>query len=161
MNTQPTIIRKHWFGLVVVLLIGLLVEATLVLAMYTFYYQGALTLNLYIALSAVLVVVLLATVVVAYVYRLSNIVLANEGIAITNWSTLFFSRTAVCEWSQVQDVTATQDGVFAQLLGFGTLLIQTAGTERNLKMTMVPRVQHWRSYVEAQAASAPTITQAA
>lgn len=154
----PTVIRKHWFGLVVIVLAALIVELALVLAMVTMYDQGSLTPNLYAFLGTIMIVVLLIDLVTAYVYRLSSIVLTDAGITIANWQTLFFSNTAVCEWNQVEDVQAKQGGVFAQILGFGTLLIQTAGTQTNITMTMVPRVQYWRSYIEKKAAEAPTLT---
>ncbi|RAN77997.1 hypothetical protein B5P43_18370 [Bacillus sp. SRB_336] len=158
MQAQPTIIRKHWFGLLVVLVAGLVVELAFVLAMTAMFDQGTLTPNNYAFLGTVMIIVLLIDLVVAYVYHLSNITLTDAGITVTNWSTLFFSITAVCEWNQVEDVMAKQGGVFAQLLLFGTVLVQTAGTERNLRMTMVPRVQYWRSTIEAKATATPTLT---
>jgi len=158
MQAQPTIIRKHWFGLLVILLTGLVVELAFVLAMTAMFFQGTLTPNLYAFLGTIMIIVLLIDLVVAYVYRLSSIVFTENGITITNWQTLFFSNTAVCEWNQVEDVMAKQGGVFSQLLLFGTILVQTAGTERNLKMTMVPRVQYWRATIEAKATTTPALT---
>ncbi|BAS17602.1 hypothetical protein AHiyo8_59050 [Arthrobacter sp. Hiyo8] len=158
MQGQSTIIRKHWFGLAVILAAGLAVELALVLAVAVTFHQGQLTPNVYAFLGVIMVVVLLADLVTTYVYRLSSIVLTDAGITITNWQTLFFSNTAECEWNQVEDVNAKQGGVFAQLLGFGTLLIQTAGTQNNITMMMVPRAQYWRATIEAKAAATPTLT---
>ncbi|MGO4470359.1 hypothetical protein AB4Y95_00270 [Arthrobacter sp. M-10] len=158
MQGQPTIIRKHWFGLAVILVAGLVVELALALAIVVALHQGTLTPNLYAFLGVIMVVVLLADLVTAYVYRLSSIVLTATAITVANWQTLFFSNTAVCEWNQVEDVNAKQGGVFAQLLSFGTLRIQTAGTQNNITMTMVPRVQYWRATIEAKAAATPTLT---
>ncbi len=156
MTTQPILIRKHWFGLFLIYLSGFLAVALILGAMYVLILQGTMSVQLYATLSVILVIILLATLVSAYVYRLSSIVLTDVGMTVTNWNSLFFSNVAVCEWKQLQDVDVKKGGVFSQVLDYGTLLVQTAGTERNLEIPMIPRVEHWRDYIAATADAAPT-----
>ncbi|MET4003880.1 membrane protein YdbS with pleckstrin-like domain [Arthrobacter sp. UYCu511] len=154
MNTQPTVIRKHWFGLLVILLIGGAVMGLIAGLMTIFYYQSALTLTLYVVLSVVLVTVLAATVVTGYVYRLSFMAITDSQLEFTNWYTLFYDSQSVCEWRNIEDVNVKRGGIFAQILGFGTLLVQTAGTQNNLTMTMVPKVEALRNELASRADAA-------
>lgn len=125
---------------------------------FIFYYQGTLTLTIYIALSTVLVTVLAATIITAYVYRLSFIAITDDQLEITNWYTLFYDSQTVCEWNQVEDINVKRGGIFSQILGFGTLLVQTAGTQNNLTMTMVPKVESLRNEMATRADQATTKT---
>lgn len=81
------------------------------------------------------------------VYSLSSITLTTAGISVTYWATLFHRQVLDTEWSDVEDVSAVTSGIFAQLLDFGTVNVQTAGTRQNIRMTMVPNAEYWRQVI--------------
>jgi membrane protein YdbS with pleckstrin-like domain len=99
------------------------------------------------------------TVTQAYVYTLSRIVMDGAEMRVINWPTLFYSNVAVCEWREVQDVDVRKGGIFSQIFDYGTLFVQTAGTERNLRIPMIPNCEHWRDYIAQQADQAATPVQ--
>ena len=52
--------------------------------------------------------------------------------------TLFFTKTSVLGLANIEDVTAIRKGVFAHLLDYGTLNIETAGEQENFKFKYCP-----------------------
>jgi uncharacterized membrane protein YdbT with pleckstrin-like domain len=51
---------------------------------------------------------------------------------------LFIRKISRLSFSNVEDVTAEQRGILASIFNYGTLLIQTAGTEDNFEFKYCP-----------------------
>jgi hypothetical protein len=150
-DAAPIVIHKSAFGLFLIWLVGFALTALLILAAAA----AAATKAAYIY-GAIAGVVLVATIIQAYVYNLSTVVLTATALRFTNWITIAYSNAAICEWRQVTDVDVKKGGIFSQLGDFGTLLVQTAGTERNLRIPMIPNVERVRDLIAAQADAAVT-----
>lgn len=156
MNTAPIIIHKHPVGLFLIALAGIGAISLLLGITSSLFTQGQLTVQLYLLVVVAFVAIVLSTVVSLYVYNLSTITLTTESVDVSNWRSLFQDSAGTTEWRNIQDVTAKKNGILSFIFDYGTLTIQTAGTEDNLVLPMVPRIEYWRSYVEKLANDAKT-----
>lgn len=66
-------------------------------------------------------------------------IVTDEALQVADWRSLTSERAAVTEYRYVEDGDANVSGIFGMLFGYGTLYVQAAGTERNLKLTMALR----------------------
>jgi len=148
MQQLPATISKHWFGYVIIVGAGLLIAGLLGVASYSFYVNG-LALELFAFTFFFAVVVLLLTIVQIWVYSLSYVELAEEGLHVVNWRTLFVKTDVTTEWERVQDVSVATGSAWALLFNYGTLVIQTAGTAQELRMTMIPDAEYWQALIQA------------
>jgi hypothetical protein len=87
-------------------------------------------------LSAVLVVLILF--VATYVYRQSRLLVTDRSLVQIVQKTLFIRRVSRLSMSNVEDVNEEQRGVLASIFNYGTLTVQTAGTEDNFVFTLCP-----------------------
>jgi hypothetical protein len=142
--TLPITIRKSFVGFVAIYLAGGSLSVALALA--AIYLQAAQP-DLALIMIVVSMVAGIGTLVQSYVYNISRIVLTATELDVINWNSLVSQGNAICEWSQVQDIDFKKGGIFSLIFDYGTLLIQTAGTDRNLRINYVPRVEHWRDYI--------------
>ena len=142
-------IRKHTFGLFVLVLSGVLIAATIMLATFALAAsnfveevgldgaRGAIALAGFIL--AVLTIVL--TAIFAQLYRNNVVFVTNEKIAQILYINLFNKKISQLNIGDVQDVTFTQRGILAHLFHYGTLVIETAGEQQNYTFTYVPKPQ--------------------
>ena len=144
---QPIVIHKSVAGLVAIAAGAIAMSAAIiVIGAYaaTASHLGSDVVSLVI-LSMLLVLAIMGGI--AWAYWNSTIVIDDTGIRYTNWTSLFSYAEASTKWSELEDVDSAQATIWAQLFGYGTLLVQTAGTQTNLQMTMVPRVKYWADYL--------------
>jgi len=87
-----------------------------------------------IAIALLVFILLIAT----YIYRLSMLVGTSKSLLQVTQSGLFARKVARFTMSDVEDVTADQSGIFATLFIYGTLTVQTAGTQDNFNFTYCP-----------------------
>jgi uncharacterized membrane protein YdbT with pleckstrin-like domain len=97
------------------------------------------------------IIIGLVTAVLIYTLTLSHIDLNDSGIQYTKYSTLFSSSIVEADWNTVQSIDATKPGIFAQLFGFGTLLVQTADAKPNFSMTYVANVEAAKTLIDHHA----------
>lgn len=144
-----TEIRKHPFGLLLVVLTGSLIMLALsVLAglVVGFDIEGTLGIAdtgsvkpLLILIDFVLILfVAAATLVAAYLYRGNVIYVTSEKIAQVHHLSLFHRKISQLSIGDVQDVTVTQKGLLAHAMNYGTLVVETAGEQQNYTFTFVP-----------------------
>jgi hypothetical protein len=153
---STVIIRKSPFGLFMTYLVGGLAVAGLLLGITVSIQQQGMTLadtRPKVLLLGLLVVVL-ATFIRAYVYMLSRIELTSTELRFVTWTTVLSGRVAGCEWRDVRGVEVAKAGRFSQAFDYGTLVVQTATKPRNLRISMIPNVEHWRSHMAKQANAA-------
>lgn len=142
-------IRKHPFGLFLVLFSGAFVILALFAAMVAL---GALDfageigiqqINSYKPVIALLMfLVILGTAVMtfigAFLYVSNVIYVTSEKIAQVLYLSLFNRKISQLSIGDVQDVTVTQKGIFAHFFKYGTLVIETAGEQQNYTFSFVP-----------------------
>jgi hypothetical protein len=149
--TPSIVIHKSAFGLALIYGVGFLLAAALIIAAF---YATSLDLRKIYGLGAILTV--FGTFVQTWAYLRSTVVIDANELRVNSWSTLFSSNVAVTEWKNIQDADVVKGGIFSQIGDFGTLLISTASGERNIRLTLVPQVEHWRDFIEARADAAVT-----
>lgn len=146
-----TEIRKHPFGLFIIIFTGFIIAIVLVAVLVIL----ALNLNTFgigeeggsSAFRGILIVVGLAlalltiivTGITAILYRLNVVYVTNEKIAQVNYMSLFNREVNQLNIGNVEDVTISQRGVFAYLFDYGSLQIETAGELPSKQFTYVPK----------------------
>lgn len=129
------VIHRTWLGIALITVGALFTIALLVAAICYTHITGILTPDLFTALGLGILLVILVAYVWAYVYWLSVIEVSPDKIVVVQWFTLFSSRQAEAEWIEVNDITSAQPGIVSQLAGYGTLVVETAGTKPNLTLS--------------------------
>lgn len=139
-------IRKHPFGLAVIVLTGLIIAlvvflGTSIIAASQFISEIDLDFaRRYIALFGFLLSVLIigVSLIYAQLYRNSVVYVTNEKVAQVLYLTLFNRKISQLGVGDVQDVTVIQRGFLASLFNYGTLVIETAGEQQNYTFSFVP-----------------------
>jgi hypothetical protein len=140
-----TVVRRSIIGLVAIYLVAFLAVAAvttlvIVLSPSTFKTSSASIsgpLSAVILLSAVLLVLILFTA--TYVYRQSRLLVTDKSLVQILQKTLFIRKVSRLNMSNVEDVSEEQRGIFASIFNYGTLTVQTAGTEDNFIFTLCPK----------------------
>lgn len=101
---------------------------------------------------AILVVGDVATLVVSaialYVYDQNAIVIRPDRLEFHNQYSLLGSRSSECAIWEVQDVSYSQVGLFPALIGYATLIVQTAGTQEKFTFSYTPKPEWIKDYIE-------------
>lgn len=144
-----TEIRKHFVGLLIILLTG----AFVILAMLVIIgFAAAVNTDSLVGVEdtsgvkALLVVLgflliigsAIATFIAAFLFQSNVIYVTNEKIAQVLYISLFNRKISQLSIGDVQDVTVTQKGILAHAFNYGTLVIETAGEQQNYTFTYVP-----------------------
>ncbi len=140
-------IRKHAFGLWIIILAGIFIALAVFAGVTAVISAGFLNslgfgnLNSVAVFGGFLlsVFVLVATAINAYLYRNNVVFVTNEKIAQVLFITLFNKKISQLSIGDVQDVTVQQKGFLANIFGYGTLVVETAGEQQNYTFTFVPR----------------------
>lgn len=147
MQQYPITIRKHWAGYTGAILLGAAAAGALWGLIFYLRSLGLLDETILAVLTAGSAVSLIVAVLRYYVLWLSYMQITEDGLLVVNYSTLLLRQETETKWSRVQDVQAQSAGLPATVLGYGTLVVQTAGTEQTLKMTLVPEAQHYADLI--------------
>jgi hypothetical protein len=148
----PATIYKHWFGYVVIALAGLAGIGLAWSGFFSLMAGGQVDPQLVVGLGTFIIgMVALVTIVQLYVYGLSYIELGTDGVTVKNWITLFVSKDESFEWVRVSRAEVLKGEIFAQLLNYGTLSIETDGGHVLVKITMIPNVEQWQDAINAKA----------
>jgi hypothetical protein len=153
------VVRRHPIGIIyiyleilaavlVIFLIGYFAAPTLFETLSSGTYRLVLGAAI-IAIALLVFILLIAT----YVYRLSMLVVTNKSLLQVTQSGLFARKVARFTMSDVEDVTAEQRGILATIFIYGTLTVQTAGTQDNFNFTYCPDPNRYAHLIlEASAA---------
>ena len=144
-------IRKHPFGLFVIYITGFVIAAVAILISFllgNLFISDVATVagsnpNQMRALIATIgfVVagfVILITLIGGFIYRSNVILVTNEKIAQVIYHNIIDRKISQLSIGDIQDVTVRQDGLFARIFHFGTLVVETAGEQQNYTFTFVP-----------------------
>lgn len=66
-------------------------------------------------------------------------IVTNERVVDIDWYGLLYKQLSSTQLTKIQDVTYKQGGILDTFFNFGTVYIQTAGTEPNFEFTAVPK----------------------
>lgn len=141
-------IRKHPFGLFIILASGLFIALTVFAATVAFASSSFLesvgfggTSNSVVVFVGFIfaVIVAVGTLIFAELYRNNVVYVTNEKIAQILYITLFNRKISQLNIGDVQDVTVSQRGIFQHLFNFGTLVVETAGEQQNYTFTYTPK----------------------
>lgn len=139
-----TVVRRSAIGLlgiysVAVLAVAAIVALVVTLSPGTFDTSSATIsgpMSAIIVLSAILLVAILFTA--TYVYRQSRLLVTDRSLVQIMQKTLFIRKVSRLSMSNVEDVNEEQRGLLATIFNYGTLTVQTAGTEDNFIFMLCP-----------------------
>lgn len=140
-------IRKHPFGLFIIVITGIVISFALFLgiavlaASSLFATLGLGNINSIVAFIGFLLslIVMAITFINAYLYRNNVVFVTNEKLAQVLFITLFNRKISQLSIGDVQDVTVQQKGFLPNVIGYGTLVVETAGEQQNYTFTFVPK----------------------
>jgi membrane protein YdbS with pleckstrin-like domain len=139
-----TVVRRSVIGLVEIYLVAFIAVAAItalaiILSPDTFKTSSANisgSLSAVILISAVFLVLVLFTA--TYVYRQSRLLVTDKSLVQIMQKTLFNRKVSRLSMSNVEDVNEEQRGIISSIFNYGTLTVQTAGTEDNFVFTLCP-----------------------
>lgn len=138
--------KKHWVNIIPVLL-ACAILAIIVLALPSAWLYlpdlrallsgGALSVLMVAGMSFIILIALLSY----WIYLQNRLVLTSMYVTQVNQVGLFNRTISRISLDKLQEVTARQHGPVAQMLGFGDIVIETAGEQENFVFTQVPHPQ--------------------
>lgn len=139
-----TVVRRSIIGLLGIYVVAFLAIAAMValvitLSPDTFDTSSATIsgpMSAIIVLSVILLVAILFTA--TYIYRQSRLLVTDRSLVQIMQKTLFIRKVSRLSMSNVEDVNEEQRGFLATIFNYGTLTVQTAGTEDNFIFTLCP-----------------------
>lgn len=140
-------IRKHPFGLFIILLTGITIAFILFAAVTVIASSGFLDT---LGISGIDSIVVFAgfmlslfvvgvTFINAHLYRNNVVFVTNEKLAQVLFISLFNRKISQLSIGDVQDVTVQQNGFIPNAVGYGTLVVETAGEQQNYTFSFVPK----------------------
>lgn len=143
-ETVVTVVRRSLVGLVAIYLVaivavGAIFALLIALSPDTFDTSSnniSAQLSIIMVVAAILLVLILFTA--TYVYRQSRLLITDRSLVQILQKTLFIRKVSRLSMSNVEDVNEEQRGIISSIFNYGTLTIQTAGTEDNFVFTLCP-----------------------
>lgn len=147
------IIKRHPFGIIVLYIefaIGIAAGLALIaflLPSFTDTSNGTtfwwLKVATYIVIGLLFVVLIVATII----YRQSMLVLTDKTITQVLQEGLINRKVSQLAFTDIEDVTANRRGIFATILNFGTLYVETAGAQENFDFKYCPNPDHYAKLI--------------
>jgi len=136
-------IRRHPFGLFgLYAFAAMIVAICLSVAVIVPYAASFLTTEqkVGVELSALLVIVIMALItwIGVYVYKGNRWVVTSDSITQISQTGLFNNRSSQMSLANLEDVSARQDGIIQQMLGYGVLTVETAGERSKFVFNFCP-----------------------
>ncbi len=139
--------RKHWINVAPIFFSCIVLALVWLGLVYSSGRYGQ-TLARYIpAADTGLVLAALALLIIAitgfswWIYRQNRLVLTNHHLVEYTKRGLFDNTVSQFSLIKLQDVTARQRGLIANVLGYGDIVIETAGEQEHFVFNQVPRPQ--------------------
>ena len=139
-----TVVHRSLLGLVgiylvAVVAIGAVIGLIIAVSPSAFESNGgsfSSSLSAVVFVAAVLLAIILF--IITYVYRQSRLLVTNKSLVQIMQKTLFIRKVSRLSMSNVEDVKEEQRGFWSTFFNYGTLTVQTAGTEDNFVFTLCP-----------------------
>jgi uncharacterized membrane protein YdbT with pleckstrin-like domain len=139
-----TVVRRSFIGLLGIYLVAtaaIVAILALVVALSPDTFSTD-SVNISPALSAIIVVgaslLVLILFAATHIYRQSRLLVTDKSLVQIMQKTLFNRKVSRLSMSNVEDVSEEQRGFLASFFNYGTLTVQTAGTEDNFIFTLCP-----------------------
>lgn len=139
-----TVVHRSIIGLVYIYLFALGAVAALILvAVFAFpdlFSSLSDNSNMLLFAGAVFAIALVFFIlfIATYVYRQSKLVVTDQNLVQILQGGLFNRRISRLSMSNVEDVTADQQGFLPTIFGYGTLTVETAGERENFVFPYCP-----------------------
>lgn len=144
-------IHKHSFGLFIVYLqaaVGIVLALGLAFFLLPSVLPSGTAYSAAVGFSALTILFGFIIIVTAtVVYHQSSIVVTDKNITQILQDGLFGRKVSQLTMTNVEDVTAKQHGIFATLLDFGELQIETAGEQKNFVFKYCPRPGYYAKII--------------
>lgn len=129
-------IRRHPIGLfgiyaMAALIMSLTVAGVILLLTYVATLTAQQQVGLVLTAGLVAVVTLIVTWIASYVYQGNRWVVTSDSITEIQQISLFNRQADQLSLANLEDISAAQNGIIQQLLGYGDLEVETAGAERH------------------------------
>lgn len=143
-------VRKHWFGLYMIYAAGTFIAFILIFiavgaalmssgdSLGTGVNLSQLQLPVILLCFITAILVAVGTAIGAFLYKSNVILVTSDKLAQLLNVSLFNRKISQLSIGDVQDVSVHQKGVFAHLLKYGTIVVETAGEQANYEFTFVP-----------------------
>ena len=131
-------IRRSYIGLVPIIVIAAAAFLAMLWGVYwVARYQATVTAAMPVpaALLLILGTALLVNAIAylaAKVYLANRMTLTNERLVLITQISLFSQDVPQLSLADVQEVTVKQNGIIANLFGYGTIIVETAGEQKNI-----------------------------
>lgn len=137
------VIRRHWFTYLIFWFLAFMMFIPFILViLYWIMNNETISLlvnNIIILGSSIYVLLILALLIYGFVdFYLDVYILTDKRVVDIKQNGLFKREISELNLRQVQDVNAEVNGVFATLLHYGDVYIQTAGEQENFVFRQIP-----------------------
>jgi len=92
-------------------------------------------------------VIVMLTVGTFWIWRRNKVVITNKHVVDVDQIGLFNREVSTLRLEEIQDVSAKVNGPLQTMLGYGTLIIQTAGERENFVFDYVPEPYKLENYI--------------
>lgn len=144
-------IHKHSFGLLIVYLmaaLGMILALGLAFTLLPKALPAETAYSVAVGFSALAIlfgfVVIIASTII---YHQSSIVITDKNITQILQNGLFGRKVSQLTMANVEDVSAAQHGLFATMLDFGVLQVETAGEQENFVFDYCPRPGYYAKII--------------
>lgn len=97
-----------------------------------------------VLIGAFLLIIAFAATVI---YNQNQLIVTDKTITQTLQLSLFNKKTSQLSVTNIEDVTANSNGFFPTILGYGRLLIETAGEQENFHFDYCPHADHYAKLI--------------
>ena len=148
-------VRRHWFFIAIRALgLGVLAIIPLLAFVATIFgrsfIQGDFILFLFVLYGFYLLVLWIIFYIFLTTYYLDVWYITNQRIVDVEQHTLFSREVTTFHYDRIQDVTVEVAGIVATFLKYGTLHIQTAGDDRDIKLTLATKPYEAKELINKQ-----------
>ncbi|HUP26302.1 MAG TPA: PH domain-containing protein [Candidatus Limnocylindrales bacterium] len=145
-NAAQVTIRRHPFG-IVALYLQAIVGLGVALGLIYFLLPGLLSAentqaaNRYLSMFATIGIALTAIflLIATAVYRQNKWIVTDDSITQFTQSGIFRRQISELSMANIEDVSSEQFGILAEMFGFGTLKVETAGERSNFHFIYCPQ----------------------
>jgi len=137
------VVYQHPFGIIFIYLatlicltVGLVGSSVLLPEVLSQTVFGYTIVALLSVVAAIIVGVLL--LVSTVVYRQTKLTVTDRNVVEIVQKGILIRKVSQLSLANIEDVTSEQRGIFASLLNFGTLVIETAGDQENFNFSFCP-----------------------
>ena len=144
-------IYKHFFGILLVYIqaiLGFALAFGLGIVLLPKVTSGGNSISiLSVFAGAAILLGALIIIIATSIYRQSRIVVTDKNITQVVQASLFSRKVSQLTMANVEDVTAEQKGIFATVLDYGNLRVETAGEKENFVFSFCPRPSYYAKII--------------